>query len=170
MVKHRSMSNRTRSRDDRSPIAVIYRPARSAMTSGKRRTKRWVLRFERHLPQYIEPLKGWTADDDPMVNVELKFDSLKSATRFAERQGFAYRVPSHVMHQKERGGRLSSQMAKLKMRGAHDQHSPARENDPAEVKRASLRHCNSKSESERRLNQALLETFPASDSIAIVIC
>ena len=172
MVKQRSTSNK-RSRANVSSVAVIYRPARSAMTSGRGRTKRWVLRFERRLPLNIEPLMGWTADDDPMAGVELKFDSLKSAIRFAERQGLDYRVPSHVMHQKERRrgtplGRRGNPMAKLKMRAPGDQHNPGRESDPVEVKRVSLR--NSKSELERRLNQALLETFPASDSMAIIIC
>lgn len=35
---------------------------------------------------------GWTADDDPIVDVELKFCSLNAAIRFAERQGISYRV------------------------------------------------------------------------------
>jgi hypothetical protein len=62
------------------------------MTSGTRGTKRWVLRFERRQPLYLEPLTGWTADDDPIADVELQFDSLNSAIRFAERQGIDYRV------------------------------------------------------------------------------
>jgi|ERR1043166_4417151 len=72
--------------------AVIFKPARSAMTSGKNGTKRWVLRFERRVPRYIEPLMGWTANDDPMADLELKFDSLRSAIGFAEREGIEYRV------------------------------------------------------------------------------
>jgi hypothetical protein len=35
---------------------------------------------------------GWTADDDPIADVEIKFGSLNSAIRFAERQGINYRV------------------------------------------------------------------------------
>jgi hypothetical protein len=111
------MSNKTKSRDNMSPAlfstsllpvgaGVIYRPARSAMTSGRRRTKHWILRFERRRPQYIEPLMGSTADDDPVADVELRFDSLRSAIRYAERQGLSYRVQSRVMHQQECGGRL----------------------------------------------------------------
>src|ERR1044072_1587080 len=72
--------------------AVIFRPARSAMTSGKRGGKRWVLRFERRRPLHIEPLMGWTADADPMADLELKFDSLSAAVRFAEREAIKYRV------------------------------------------------------------------------------
>jgi hypothetical protein len=39
-------------------VAVIYKPARSAMTSGKARTNEWKLRFERRSPPAIEPLMG----------------------------------------------------------------------------------------------------------------
>jgi len=35
---------------------------------------------------------GWTADDDPMARVEIKFRSLTSAVGFAERQEIPYRV------------------------------------------------------------------------------
>jgi hypothetical protein len=35
---------------------------------------------------------GWTADDDPIADVELKFSSLNAAIRSAERQETNYRV------------------------------------------------------------------------------
>ncbi len=38
--------------------AVIYRPSRSAMTSGKARTREWKLRFDRRTPPLIE---SWSA-------------------------------------------------------------------------------------------------------------
>ena len=69
--------------------AVIYKPTRSVMTSGRKGAKQWILRFERRLAPYVEPLMGWTADDDPMAHVELMFDLLKSAIRYAEDQGVA---------------------------------------------------------------------------------
>jgi len=72
--------------------ARIFRPARSATTSGKARTRRWVLRFDRRTPDFIEPLMGWTGGDDTLVQVELSFPSLESAVAYAERQGLAYRV------------------------------------------------------------------------------
>jgi hypothetical protein len=52
----------------------------------------------------------------------------------------------------------------------HDQHSALREGDAVEATPASVRNQNTKSELERRLDQDLLETFPASDPIAIMIC
>jgi ETC complex I subunit conserved region len=72
--------------------AVIYRPAPSPMTSGRARRQRWKLRFERRYPQYVEPLMGWTADDDPLTQVELSFPSAESAVAYARRQGLQYTV------------------------------------------------------------------------------
>lgn len=103
MTKHTSTSSKPGIGHNRGPApffkealpigpAVIFRPARSAMTSGKGGTKRWVLRFERRRPLYIEPLMGWTANDDPMADLELEFDSLRSAIDFAKRERIKYRV------------------------------------------------------------------------------
>ena len=151
--------------------AIIYKPARSAMTSGRRGTKQWILRFGRRRPLRIEPLMGWTAGDDPMAHVELKFDSLRSATRYAERQGLSYRVLSHKSLRNSRlNRREESPMTKLKMCPIGEQHNSVQRSDRVEEARSSLRDQNSKSQLDRRLDQALVETFPASDSIAIMIC
>jgi hypothetical protein len=72
--------------------AVIYRPARSAMTSGKARTRAWKLRFERRRPPFIEPLMGWTGGNDPLTQVELSFPSAESAIAYARRLGLHYTV------------------------------------------------------------------------------
>src|SRR5689334_8905136 len=58
--------------------AVTYRPTRSAMTSGKARTREWKLRFERRAPPFIEPLMGWTGGDDTLACVELTFPSARN--------------------------------------------------------------------------------------------
>jgi hypothetical protein len=72
--------------------AVIYRPARSAMTSGMAGTRDWKLRFERRTPPFIEPLKGWTGGDDTLPQIELTFPTLESAVAYATRQGLSYIV------------------------------------------------------------------------------
>ncbi len=73
-------------------VAHIYKPSRSAMTSGTARTKGWRLRFEPRSAPFIEPLMGWTGSDEPLTQVELSFPTLESAVRYAERQGLAYVV------------------------------------------------------------------------------
>jgi hypothetical protein len=73
-------------------VAVIYRPARSAMTSGKARTRHWKLRFEPRTPRYIKPLMGWTGHDDTLAQVELSFPSLETAVAYARCEGLQYVV------------------------------------------------------------------------------
>ena len=73
-------------------VAVIHQPSRSAMTSGKRRTREWMLSFERRTPPFIEPLMGWTGGDDTLVQVSLSFPNRAAAIAFAERQGLSYRL------------------------------------------------------------------------------
>jgi hypothetical protein len=67
--------------------AIIYRPARSAMTSGKANTRCWKLRFEQRAAPFIEPLMGWTGGTDTLSQVELDFPSADAAIAYAKRQG-----------------------------------------------------------------------------------
>lgn len=67
---------------------VIYQPAKSAMTSGRAGTKRWLLEFEPQSPPFIEPLMGWTGSTDPMAQVRLTFPTREAAVAYAERQGW----------------------------------------------------------------------------------
>jgi ETC complex I subunit conserved region len=72
--------------------AVIYKPARSAMTSGEAESRGWKLRFEPRSARVIEPLMGWTANDDTLAQVELAFPSVAAAVAYARRQGLNYVV------------------------------------------------------------------------------
>lgn len=74
--------------------AIILRPEPSPMSSGRAHCDGWRLVFERHSAPYLEPLMGWTSDDDPLAQVDLKFPTLTSAIRYAERQGLQYIVQS----------------------------------------------------------------------------
>lgn len=71
---------------------VIYRPAKSAMTSGRAGGKRWLLEFEPQSAPFIEPLMGWTGSADPTAYMRLKFPSREAAIGYAERQGSQYEV------------------------------------------------------------------------------
>lgn len=86
-------------------VARIYRPSRSAMTSGKALTKGWRLVFDRRSAPYIEPLMGWTAGDDTLTQVELSFPTLRAAIRYAERQGLTYHVENDPQSGKASDGR-----------------------------------------------------------------
>lgn len=72
---------------DTAPLALIYRPARSAMTSAPR-ARTWRLDLQPTRPQWLEPLMGWTAGDDPSRHIALTFKTKEAALDFAERQGW----------------------------------------------------------------------------------
>ena len=72
--------------------AKIYRPAKTAMQSGKARTRDWILEFERRSPRRIEPLMGYTASDDTLAQVKLQFETKDDAIAYAEREGLEFRV------------------------------------------------------------------------------
>jgi len=73
-------------------VARIYSPARTAMQSGKRRTGRWLLRYEPAEPKMIEPLMGYTSTTDMNAEVKMCFPTKEDAIAFAEKNNIAYEV------------------------------------------------------------------------------
>ncbi len=72
--------------------ARIYREAKSAMQSGKARTRLWVLEFDSSDPIVHDPLTGWNGSADTRRQLRLTFDSAEEATAYAEANGLAYEV------------------------------------------------------------------------------
>lgn len=72
--------------------ARIYRPAKTAMQSGKRNTQAWVLEFEPTAPKLADPLMGWLGSPDTAQQVKLKFASAEEAVAYAKRQGLDYEI------------------------------------------------------------------------------
>ncbi|NJN05729.1 MAG: ETC complex I subunit [Rhodobacteraceae bacterium] len=73
-------------------IVNIYRPSKTAMQSGNRKTRQWLLEFEPGAPKLADPLMGWLGSSDTRSQVRLEFDSRESAVTFAERNGLTYRI------------------------------------------------------------------------------
>jgi len=73
-------------------IARIYKPAKTAMQSGKAKTHEWALDFEPEQPRTIEPLMGWTSSADMRQQVHLRFDTKEEAIAYCERHGIPYQV------------------------------------------------------------------------------
>ena len=67
--------------------ARIYRPAKTAMSSGTAKTKKWVLEYAKSSAREIDPLMGWTSSDDTQTQVRLTFDSKEDALAYAEDNG-----------------------------------------------------------------------------------
>ena len=67
--------------------ARIYKPAKTAMSSGTAKTKSWVLDFAKDSAREIDPLMGWTSSDDTQTQVRLTFDSKDAAVAYARENG-----------------------------------------------------------------------------------
>ena len=81
--------------------AMIYRPAKNAMQSGKAKTHLWVLEFHQEAPRSIDPVLGYTSSSDMRQQVRLMFESQEQAEAYAKREGIEYRViaPKEVARQ-----------------------------------------------------------------------
>ena len=73
-------------------LARIYRPAKTAMQSGKAKTKDWVLEFEPASALRSDPLMGWTQSSDMNGQVILSFDTQEEAVRYAQAHGLAFQL------------------------------------------------------------------------------
>ncbi|MBV9015857.1 MAG: ETC complex I subunit [Alphaproteobacteria bacterium] len=73
-------------------LARIFRPAKTAMQSGRRQTKKWVLEFEPASRRDPDPLMGWSSAADTLNEVQLRFDTLEEAIAFADKHGIQYAI------------------------------------------------------------------------------
>ena len=73
-------------------FAQIFRPAKTAMQSGKSNCREWVLVYDPEVARTVEPLMGYTSSSDMRSQIRLSFESRDKAVAYAERHGIAYRV------------------------------------------------------------------------------
>lgn len=67
--------------------ARIFRPSKTAMSSGTAKTKVWVLEYVNESAREVDPLMGWTSNDDTQSQVRLTFDSKDAALDYAKAHG-----------------------------------------------------------------------------------
>lgn len=72
--------------------ARIYKPAKTAMSSGTAKTRDWVLEFAPSEARNIDPLMGWTSSGDTQSQVKLRFDTKEAALDYAEAHGIDAQV------------------------------------------------------------------------------
>lgn len=73
-------------------LARIYRPAKTAMQSGKGKSHDWWLEFEPASARTQDPLTGWTSSSDMNGQVRLSFETPEEAVAYAERHGIPFRL------------------------------------------------------------------------------
>ncbi|WP_370009034.1 NADH dehydrogenase ubiquinone Fe-S protein 4 [Sinorhizobium fredii] len=74
------------------PVARIFRPSRSVMTSARVSGRPWLLVFERQAPPIIDYLMGYTGGRDTLTQVEMRFPTRDAAIAYAKRQRLNYTV------------------------------------------------------------------------------
>ncbi len=72
--------------------ARIYKPAKTAMQSGRAKTRSWLLDYEPEEPRVVESLMGWTSSGDMKSQLRLSFDTKEEAIAYCERHGIAYQL------------------------------------------------------------------------------
>ncbi len=74
-------------------FARIFRPAKTAMQSGKSKAEKWVLEFEQREARTIDPLMGWTSGSDMQSNqVRLSFETKEAAIAYAKERNLPHQV------------------------------------------------------------------------------
>ena len=70
----------------------IFKPAKTAMQSGRGKTQSWVMEFEPGARIEPDALMGWSGSADTRAQVKLRFASAEEAVAHAEKNGWAYAV------------------------------------------------------------------------------
>lgn len=78
--------------------ARIFKPARTAMSSGVAKTREWVLEYVADAAREVDPLMGWTSSTDTQAQVRLTFDTKEAALDYARDHG----IDAVVMEPKPR--------------------------------------------------------------------
>lgn len=67
--------------------ARIFRPAKSAMSSGMAKSRDWVLEHVNDHGRDVDPLMGWTSSGDTQAQVRLQFPTKEAAMEYAKEHG-----------------------------------------------------------------------------------
>ena len=71
--------------------AKIYKPSKTAMQSGRGKSKNWLLEFDT-LNTGIDPLMGWETSKDTMSDVKLEFITKEEAISYAKKNNIEYNL------------------------------------------------------------------------------
>ena len=76
--------------------ARLYRPSKTAMQSGKAKTKAWILEYNPTTPLFTNPVTGWTGSSDTPQQLRLSFQTLDAALDYVQKNQIDVTVsPSH---------------------------------------------------------------------------
>ena len=67
--------------------ARIYRPSKTAVSSGRRKTHQWIVETEPTSKKVADPLIGWIGSDDTDQQIRLHFPTREAAIAYCKRRG-----------------------------------------------------------------------------------
>ena len=71
----------------------IYKPAKSAMQSGRKNTKKWLMEsVDENGIRSLNPLMGWVSASDTSSQLKFEFVSKEEAVKFAKSKNFQFEV------------------------------------------------------------------------------
>ena len=71
----------------------IFRPTKSAMQSGKRNIKKWLVEpIEETNIRSVNPLMGWVSASNTSSQLQLEFSTKEEAIKFVESRNFQYEI------------------------------------------------------------------------------
>jgi hypothetical protein len=72
--------------------ARIYQPAKTAVQSGRRKTKEWTVEFEPRSRKEADRLIGWVGSDDTSQQVQMHFPTKEAAIAYCRRENLTFQV------------------------------------------------------------------------------
>ena len=72
--------------------AKIFKPAKTAMQSGRSKFNKWVLKFSDKKNQLKDTMMGWNGGSSTISQIELKFSSKEEAVNYAKKNRIDYEV------------------------------------------------------------------------------
>ena len=72
--------------------AKIFKPAKTAMQSGRSKFNKWVLKFSDKKNQLKDTMMGWNGGGSTISQIELKFSSKEEAVSYAKKNSIDYEI------------------------------------------------------------------------------
>ena len=66
--------------------AKIFKPAKTAMQSGRSKFNKWVLKFSDKKNQLKDTMMGWNGGSSTISQIELKVSSKEEAVNYAKKK------------------------------------------------------------------------------------
>ena len=74
------------------PDVRIYQPRKTAMQSGRARTRYWLVEYEPAAKVKNDPLMGWVGHGDTRNQLRMRFDTREEAVAFCQKHELSYQL------------------------------------------------------------------------------